>query len=140
MMQAIEEWLQEYPHLRSKPLSQWLTVIHGGCPRGADRLADIFARSILDCKVIVYPADWAQYGKRAGFVRNLQMVQKSNADVCLAFIKDKSKGATGCRDQAKKHGIPTETFIYTDECEKWPVAPARDPKKYVELPGSTIYS
>lgn len=120
-MEAIQEWLIEYPHLKNRPLSEWVTIIHGGCPSGGDRLADIFGRRTLNCKVIVYPADWRKYGRRAGPVRNLQMVQKSNADVCLAFIKDRSKGATGCRDLANKYGIPTETFYYEQECEKWPV-------------------
>ncbi len=115
IIHTVGDWLLENPEYRRKPLHEWLTIVHGGCPRGADRLADIFARKVLKCKVIVYPADWAKHQKRAGPLRNLAMVQKSNADACLAFIKDNSKGATGCRDLAKKHGIPTETVIYDFE-------------------------
>jgi len=121
IIQAIAEWLQENPEYSKIPMSEWLTVVHGGCPRGADRLADIFARNTLKCKVIVYQADWKKYGKRAGPVRNLQMVQKSNADACLAFIKDRSSGATGCRDAADKFGIATETFHYVNELEEYPL-------------------
>lgn len=121
IVEVMGEWLKENPECRTKPFNSWLTVIHGGCPSGADRLADIFARDTLNCKVIVYQADWKKYGKRAGPLRNLHMVEKSNADACLAFIKDNSDGATGCRNAAKRYGIPTETFRYIDELEKFPV-------------------
>lgn len=126
MMEAISEWLEDNPEYRRQPMADWLTVVHGGCPSGADRLADYFARNTLNCKVVVYPADWAQYGRRAGFVRNLIMVKQSNADACLAFIRDKSKGATGCRNEAKKFGIGTETFDYIKECELWPVSESKE--------------
>jgi hypothetical protein len=121
IIQTLSEWLEENPTYRTKPFNEWLTIVHGGCPSGADRLADILGRSTFNCKVIVYPADWAKYQKRAGPLRNLHMVQKSGADACLAFIRDKSKGATQCRNEAKRFGMPTETFMYDLELERYPV-------------------
>lgn len=60
------------------------TVIHGGA-KGADSLADFYAREMrLD--VEVYPADWKQYGKRAGYLRNVQMLQEGKPDLVLAFV------------------------------------------------------
>lgn len=87
-----------------------LTVVHGGA-KGADAVAGLWANSTHGVVEEVHPADWNQYGKRAGFVRNSEMVNLG-ADVCVAFIKDNSKGATMCADLAEKAEIPTARVIY----------------------------
>jgi hypothetical protein len=115
--EAILDWVQDHPGLEKGPIN-WVTIVHGNCPKGADALADHFATKILRCEVEPFDADWRQFGKRAGFVRNRRMVN-TMPDVCLAFIRDRSKGATGCRDLAKAKGIPTETFLYENEIEKY---------------------
>jgi hypothetical protein len=109
---TIVAYAEEHPHLKSGPLD-WVSIVHGNCPNGADKLADIFASKVLRCKVERYDADWATFQKRAGFVRNRRMVD-SLPDACLAFIREKSKGATMCRDLAKAKGISTETYIYEE--------------------------
>jgi hypothetical protein len=110
IVKTIVSYVEENPHLKSKPID-WVSIVHGNCPRGADKLADIFATTVLRCNVERYDADWASFGKSAGFRRNARMVN-SAPDACLAFIRDRSKGATGCRDLAKRAGIATETYIY----------------------------
>lgn len=87
-----------------------LIVAHGNA-RGADMLAEewVLKRKADGWPVEVqrYPAEWAQYGKRAGFLRNERML-KPGADVVLAFILDNSKGATQCASLAEAEGIPTQ--------------------------------
>ena len=81
-----------------------LVVVHGACRTGADRIADGWARR-HGVATETHPADWAA-GRGAGPARNAAMVATS-PDVCLAFIRDQSPGATGCADLADRAGIPT---------------------------------
>lgn len=86
-----------------------LTVVHGDCPRGADWFARSWCEHRADRYPIVHephPADWKTHGKKAGFLRNAEMV-KLGADVCLAFIKGNSRGASMTKDLAEKAGITT---------------------------------
>jgi hypothetical protein len=84
-------------------------LIHGGCPTGADAIASRIWKNLL-LEEEVYVADWKKYGRAAGPKRNKQMVE-AGADVCLAFIRNNSRGATGCAKIAEIAGIPTKRFI-----------------------------
>lgn len=99
--QAIREaWLVE-----GRPYG--VTVVHGGA-RGADYIAGVYARR-LGFSVEVHAPNWDKYGKAAGAIRNKAMVD-SDVDICLAFIKNNSDGATMCADMAQNAGIPTHIW------------------------------
>lgn len=88
-------------------VSHDVTLVHGDC-RGADIIArDIWrAHGKTD---EAHPAPWKTHGKAAGFVRNAEMVDLG-ADLCLAFIKNDSKGASMAASLAEKAGIPVRRF------------------------------
>jgi hypothetical protein len=81
-----------------------VTIVHGGA-RGADYIAGEFGKR-MRFDVEVHEADWSA-GKRAGYIRNQKMVDLG-ADICLAFIRNESKGATMCAKLAEDAGIPVK--------------------------------
>jgi hypothetical protein len=97
-----------------------IVVIHGAARDGADRFARLAANAI-GVPEEPHPADWHKYNRRAGMIRNAEMV-KAGADVCLAFIMpcrlascDRggphgTHGATHCADLAGKAAIEVRRF------------------------------
>ena len=104
--QAVYRALAEV--VREIPAEREVTIVHGACPQGADQMAHEWARG-YGTTIEAHPAKWVEHGKRAGFVRNAEMVNLG-ADVCLAFIRDGSRGATHTADLAEKAGIPVRRW------------------------------
>lgn len=65
-----------------------ITIISGGA-RGADSLGEKYAK-LRGYKLIVMKADWNKNGKRAGFLRNMEMLNVTDGIVC--FWDGKSRG------------------------------------------------
>lgn len=100
---------------------QFKVILVHGTARGGDTMGESLAKE-LGWSVERHPAHWHQHDdlcpawhegedvcKRAGHRRNEEMI-KMGADICLAFIKDKSTGATACAKGAEKKGINTVRF------------------------------
>lgn len=100
--ETIEKALDLYDNGRDTVL------VSGSCPTGADQICEVEG-VLRDWIVERHPADWKKYGKKAGFVRNSEMVSLG-ADICLAFIKNESKGASMTARLAEEAGIPTLRF------------------------------
>lgn len=82
-------------------------LVHGACPTGADAMATDWCVG-YNFMPEQHPADW-RIGKHAGFKRNAEMVNLG-ADLCLAFIKNESKGASMTAEAAEKAGIKTVRY------------------------------
>lgn len=86
-------------------------IVHGACRTGADALASRWVRThrVIGLTEELHPAQWRWHGKAAGPRRNAHMV-RLGADLCLAFIRNGSRGATHCTQLAEKAGIPVRRF------------------------------
>lgn len=63
-------------------IGEKIVIVSGGA-RGADSLGEKYAEE-KGLEVQRFPANWEKYGKRAGYLRNKQMAEVSNA--CIAFF------------------------------------------------------
>lgn len=83
-------------------------VIVSGGARGADELAERYAEE-HGYKCIVFPAKWDELGKRAGYIRNIQMhdfISHFQKRGCAAFWDGKSKGTKHNFELAKQFNNP----------------------------------
>ncbi len=90
---------------RLRELPRGARIIHGGA-RGADTMAALYARA-LGIPETSYPARWREQGKRAGIIRNIEMLDQK-PDLVLAFWDGASTGTGHTVSEANKRGIPVE--------------------------------
>lgn len=77
-------------------------VIHGGAS-GADNLAKWWASERrISCRA--FPADWKQFHRAAGPIRNADMLTQGKPDLVVAFPG--GKGTANMVQQAKNAGVP----------------------------------
>ncbi len=83
-------------------------VVSGGC-RGVDELGERWAESKNIPKKVLY-ADWAQYGREAGELRNREMAEY--ADGLILLWDGKSPGASCMLRESAKAGIEIHHQVY----------------------------
>ena len=94
--------------LQEKKVTHKIVII-SGCARGADTLGLRYAsENAFD--VEGYPANWDKYGKKAGYMRKVEMAENANA--LIAFWDGKSKGTKHMIDIAIERNLPTRVIKY----------------------------
>ena len=79
------------------------TMVVSGAARGADSLGEKWAIN-NDIETLIFPADWDKYGKRAGYIRNEDIIK--NCDFCIALWDGISKGTMHSVSLCKKYNKP----------------------------------
>lgn len=83
--------------------------IVSGMAAGADRLA--YQLAIRDnIKCYAFPAHWDTHGRAAGFVRNREMAEVS--DALIAFHDGTSKGTANMINIMRDMGKPVLVYLY----------------------------
>ena len=72
-----------------------ILLIHGNA-KGVDSLASDWAEK-NNINTDVYPALWSKYGKKAGPIRNQQMLDEGRPDIVMAF-----PGSKGTNDMVRR--------------------------------------
>lgn len=95
-------------------------VIVSGGAGGVDSLAAESAHA-RGLRVVVYPADWKKHGRRAGLIRNTQIVE--DCTELVAFWNGVSRGTMDSVRKARERGIPVRVVRVGR-----PLAPAASPR------------
>jgi hypothetical protein len=90
-----------------------VTIVSGGA-RGADALGRDFARK-HSAQYLEFPADWEKFGKRAGFVRNADIVK--NSDFVVALWDGQSRGTGNSLELAQQAGKPYFAYNFVTQKE-----------------------
>lgn len=88
-------------------------LIHGNA-RGADIYAHFWA---VDNKIHSHPfkANWREFGRAAGTIRNTQMLREGKPDLCIAFVDKPLRESRGTYDMVTKaRGAGIETQVFED--------------------------
>jgi hypothetical protein len=85
-----------------------ITAVVSGGAQGVDQLGEAWAYK-NNIPVTMYLPEWEEHGKKAGFVRNIQMAQ--NAEALLAVWDGESKGTKHMIDVARAHNL--KVFIFS---------------------------
>lgn len=106
---AVHDALKNYP--RGFPP---LVIIEGEAD-GVDTMARIAAEQ-LKVEVVKFPARWRKFGKKAGPIRNQQMIDEGKPDMVLAFHDDieHSLGTMDMVTRAMRMGIYCRVITHKD--------------------------
>ena len=75
-------------------------IVSGGCPKGADRFAEIIAKR-FGIPIKIYYPNWDKFGRAAGLMRNGKIAVE--ADLIIAMVAlDRTGGTEDTIRKAKK--------------------------------------
>jgi hypothetical protein len=83
-------------------LNEGMTVLIEGEARGADRMSKWWAEA-YDIEIEEYPAEWGKHGRKAGYLRNVRMLEQGKPDLVVAFPG--GKGTAMMIELAEKAGV-----------------------------------
>jgi len=88
-------------------------VVHGNCPRGADRMAEDWAKA-NGINIRHFNANWKYDGKRAGMLRNGEMISWASNMAAgkhqikvFAYRLNSSPGTSDCIRKSKQYNLET---------------------------------
>jgi len=84
-------------------------VIISGTANGADKLGERYANE-KGYQIIRFPANWDEFGKSAGYIRNTKMANIANA--CVVFWDGISPGSKHMIDIAKNKNLLLRVVNY----------------------------
>lgn len=96
------------------PFTEKITEVVSGGARGADSYGEVLAEEYLT-PIKRFPAQWNKYGKRAGYVRNLEMAEY--ADALIAIWNGTSSGTFDMIQRAKDKGL--EVYVHFIDEKKY---------------------
>jgi hypothetical protein len=83
--------------------------IVSGAARGADKLGERYAKE-HDLPIKQFPADWNNYGKQAGYLRNKQMAEY--ATHCICFWDGISRGTELMIQLCEQHKVEHRVIMF----------------------------
>lgn len=93
-----------------------VTKVISGTAKGVDTLGEYWAKE-NNIPIWRFPADWDQYGKRAGYLRNQQMADV--ADALIAIWDGESKGTKHMIDIAVRAGLKVFIYNTSNKTKTW---------------------
>lgn len=96
-----------YERLKEVCTAYSISEVVSGTARGADQLGERYAEE-EGIPVKRFPADWAKYGKRAGYLRNEEMA--AYAEQLIAFWDGESRGTKHMIDLAERYGLKVKVL------------------------------
>ena len=88
-----------------EPYKSKISLVVSGAAKGADSLGEKWAIE-NNIQTLIFPADWDKHGKRAGFIRNEDIIK--NCDGVVAFGDGESKGTVHSLSLAETYNKPTK--------------------------------
>lgn len=103
-----KEWLYSVLDDYLKSVDDDVEIVSGHC-RGADMLGEQYAKD-HGIPLVLFPANWSKYGKRAGYIRNDKMAKYASEKdgVLIAFPVGESRGTKMMIRLAHNYGLETD--------------------------------